>query len=110
MVVLFLHWGKEYSSITDTGVIGIVKNLTKSANIDLIVGSHPHVTQKHWYTGKTLVATSLGNLLFMPYNLANFVSSFFDTIVVLLFIIVAIFLLYRMYNTHSIQINYDHLK
>ena len=76
-VVLFLHWGVEYGSITDTGVIGLVKNLTKSAKIDLIVGSHPHVTQKHWYTGDTLVATSLGNLFFMPYNLANYVSHIF---------------------------------
>ena len=75
IVVLFLHWGEEYSEIIHGGVVGFVKNLTRDVKIDLIVGSHPHVTQKHWYTGNTLVATSLGNLLFMPFGLANFVST-----------------------------------
>ena len=77
MVVLFLHWGMEYTTVAVTGIIGIVKNLTKNADIDVIVGSHPHVTQRHWYSGKTLVATSLGNLFFTPFMLANYVSVFF---------------------------------
>ena len=55
-------------------ISAIVKNLTKAVRIELIVGSHPHITQKHWYSGKTLVAASLGNLYFGPYNYANNVS------------------------------------
>jgi len=72
IVVLFMHWGVEHASVIDIGVVDIIRNLTKGAKIDLIVGAHPHVTQRHWYTRDTLIATSLGNLLFSGNSIADF--------------------------------------
>lgn len=72
VVVLFMHWGIEFASIMAVGVVDIIRKILKEADVDLIVGAHPHVTQKHWYHKKTLIAPSLGNLLFTPYVLANF--------------------------------------
>ena len=54
-------------------MLAIVKTLVQSVDIDLITGSHPHLTQKHWYVGKTLVVPTLGNLFFGPFNYANMV-------------------------------------
>ena len=71
VVVLFLHWQIEYSGVNNFQAVAIVKKLTQSVRIDLITGSHPHVTQKHWYVGNTLVVPSLGNLFFSPFNYAN---------------------------------------
>ena len=73
-MILFMHWGVEFANIMAVGVVGIIRKILKSTEVDLIVGAHPHVTQKHWNHKKTLIAPSLGNLLFTPYVLANFVS------------------------------------
>ena len=76
-MVLFMHWSGEYTGILDTPQISYVKHLLKGASIDLIVGSHPHTTHQHFYVNKTLVASSLGNLLFPSHYSCSRVSIHF---------------------------------
>ena len=74
---MFLHWGKEYSNIVSVFQLRLIKRLLRGGvKIDLIVGSHPHVLHKHWYVDDTLIATSLGNLLSVPFMLANLVRTY----------------------------------
>lgn len=61
---MFLHWSDEYVNVMGIELFTYIKQLLESVHIDAIIGSHPHVTQQHFYIGKTLIASSLGNLLF----------------------------------------------
>jgi poly-gamma-glutamate synthesis protein (capsule biosynthesis protein) len=64
-VVVYAHWGDEYSPITE-----YQKSLAHSfidAGADLIVGSHPHIIQEtENYMGKNIYY-SLGNFIFDQY-------------------------------------------
>lgn len=66
-VLVSMHWGTEYSFETDEYQRELAQFLA-DLNVDVIVGSHPHVIQPMDYiTGKngneTLVIYSLGNFL-----------------------------------------------
>jgi poly-gamma-glutamate synthesis protein (capsule biosynthesis protein) len=63
IIIVFCHWGTEYSLIADDGL----KNLAHSfidGGADLVIGSHPHVIEPmEEYNGKRIYY-SLGNFIF----------------------------------------------
>jgi poly-gamma-glutamate capsule biosynthesis protein CapA/YwtB (metallophosphatase superfamily) len=62
-VIVFLHWGKEYSLFPTEDQSTFSRSLI-DAGADVVVGSHPHVIQGlEIYHGRPIVY-SLGNLLF----------------------------------------------
>jgi poly-gamma-glutamate capsule biosynthesis protein CapA/YwtB (metallophosphatase superfamily) len=63
VVVVSMHWGDEYKKSPNSSQINIAHQLI-DAGVDLILGHHPHVTQKiDMYKG-ALIAYSLGNFVF----------------------------------------------
>ena len=67
MIIVYLHWGEEFTVIqSSVKQMDILKTLQVHAQV--IVGSHPHVTNGHFFYNNTLFITSLGNFLF-PVNL-----------------------------------------
>ena len=66
VIVLFLHWGKEYMSIPGEDERELALHLV-DLGVDLIVGSHPHVLQGHEWINDTLMHYSLGNFVFHPH-------------------------------------------
>lgn len=68
-VIVFAHWGTEYSEETDTEQEKYAK-LFLQHGVDVVIGTHPHVVQKYELLSsdekdgkKTLVYYSLGNLI-----------------------------------------------
>jgi poly-gamma-glutamate synthesis protein (capsule biosynthesis protein) len=69
LVIVSVHWGGEYQTAPSPRQRSIAQALAR-AGADLIIGHGPHVLQRVEWIGKTLVAYSLGNLLFdQPYPL-----------------------------------------
>ena len=67
VVVVSIHWGGEYQAAPGPRQRSIARALTE-AGAGVIVGHGPHVLQRIEWIGETLVAYSLGNLLFdQPY-------------------------------------------
>jgi poly-gamma-glutamate synthesis protein (capsule biosynthesis protein) len=66
MVIVFPHWGDEYSPLANTWQKSIARELT-SAGADLVIGHHPHVVQStHIWNDPDrarMVAFSLGNFV-----------------------------------------------
>ena len=65
IVVVYTHWGDEYSTST-TRLRPVAEKLAQ-AGASVIIGSHPHVVAGHEYIGQTLVYYSLGNFIFDQY-------------------------------------------
>ena len=65
IIVVFMHWGKELRPGPLPYQLRITKHLV-SLGVQVIIGSHPHFLQPHCIHGNTVVAFSLGNLLFQP--------------------------------------------
>ncbi|MDQ6692998.1 MAG: CapA family protein [Chloroflexota bacterium] len=68
VVVIFMHWGTEFSSRPDPTQRSIAR-MAADAGANMVVGAHPHVAQGMETLarpdgGTTLVAYSLGNALF----------------------------------------------
>jgi poly-gamma-glutamate synthesis protein (capsule biosynthesis protein) len=69
LVIVSVHWGGEYQAAPSPRQQLVAQALAR-AGADLIIGHGPHVLQRVEWIGKTLVAYSLGNLLFdQPYPL-----------------------------------------
>ncbi len=69
LVIVSLHWGGEYQAGPSPRQRTIARVLAR-AGADLVVGHGPHVLQPVEWVGESLVAYSLGNLLFdQPYPL-----------------------------------------
>jgi len=69
LVIVSVHWGGEYQAAPSPRQQLIAQAFAR-AGADLIIGHGPHVLQWIEWRGKTLVAYSLGNLLFdQPYPL-----------------------------------------
>jgi len=69
LVIVSVHWGGEYQAAPSPRQ-RLVAQAFALAGADLIIGHGPHVLQRVEWMGKTLVAYSLGNLLFdQPYPL-----------------------------------------
>jgi poly-gamma-glutamate synthesis protein (capsule biosynthesis protein) len=65
-IILYTHWGKEYANAPEEKIQALAHQFV-DAGADLIIGSHPHVTQgKEEYQGK-LIYYSLGNFIFDQY-------------------------------------------
>lgn len=62
LVIVSLHWGNEYQSTPSEFQKRIAKNLTKSPNIDAIIGHHAHVIQPAKLVNGKPVLFGLGNL------------------------------------------------
>lgn len=63
IVVVMLHWSKEYAPLPPKGDRDIAKELSMFG-VNLIIGTHPHVIQGHECVKKTMTVYSLGNFLF----------------------------------------------
>ncbi|XP_057291496.1 capsule biosynthesis protein CapA-like isoform X2 [Hydractinia symbiolongicarpus] len=63
IIIVFMHWGDEYATVLPKKY-GLKLILQMVPYADIIIGSHPHVTQEHFYHKNVLVVPSLGNLLF----------------------------------------------
>ena len=63
LVIISIHWGGEYQAAPSPRQRSIAEVLAR-AGADLVIGHGPHVLQPVERTGETLVAYSLGNLLF----------------------------------------------
>lgn len=63
MLVLFLHWGSEYTGNPTDSQYKLVRCAVQ-AGADLIIGHGPHQIQKVERLGKSLIAYSLGNCVF----------------------------------------------
>jgi gamma-polyglutamate biosynthesis protein CapA len=64
-VIVYTHWGEEYS--TSTNGVREKAELFANAGASVVVGSHPHVVAGHEYIDNTLVYYSLGNFVFDQY-------------------------------------------
>ncbi|MCJ7822499.1 MAG: CapA family protein, partial [Armatimonadetes bacterium] len=63
VVVVLIHWGTELES-SPSEKQRRVAAVAAEAGADLVIGHHPHVIQGLEIRGHTLIAYSLGNLLF----------------------------------------------
>ena len=62
-VIVSIHWGGEYQAAPSERQQAIARTLAE-AGATVIAGHGPHVLQRVEWVGETLVAYSLGNLLF----------------------------------------------
>lgn len=65
VVVVFSHWGTEYS--TNADAIRPWARLFASSGASAIIGSHPHIVGQKERIGNTVVYYSLGNFIFDQY-------------------------------------------
>ena len=70
VIILFLHWGKEYDTIPSSYQTSLAKYFL-SSGADIVIGSHPHVLQKMILTTNNLIDKD--NLV--VYSLGNFVTN-----------------------------------
>lgn len=63
LVIVSLHWGGEYQAAPSPRQYSIAQSLAR-AGAHLVIGHGPHVLQPVEWVRETLVAYSLGNLLF----------------------------------------------
>ena len=64
-VIVYAHWGDEYSTSTDS--LRPIALALSEAGASAIIGSHPHVVMPHEFINDTLVYYSLGNFIFDQY-------------------------------------------
>lgn len=65
VVVLLPHWGYEWTIYPPYGVV-LEARAFIDAGVDLIIGSHPHISQGIEVYKDKVIAYSLGNFLFDP--------------------------------------------
>ncbi|MEH6940061.1 CapA family protein [Bacillus sp. JJ664] len=69
VVVVSMHWGKEYERLPNQFQKELAKQLA-DIGVQIVIGNHTHVLQPPaWVTGKT------GNKAFVLYSLGNFLSA-----------------------------------
>lgn len=64
-VIIYTHWGDEYSMINDH--MRSTAKLFAQAGANIIVGSHPHITLPNEKVGDATAYYSLGNFIFDQY-------------------------------------------
>lgn len=67
LVLLLVHWGLEEYRYPSPAQRRLARDLAQ-AGADVIVGHHPHVTQGIERIGSSVIAYSLGNLLFSNFE------------------------------------------
>ncbi len=65
LVVVWFHWGTEYDTVPTPRQRELAAAALR-AGADLVLGAHTHVLQPIERRGRTLVAWSLGNFVFIP--------------------------------------------
>jgi len=63
IIVLYMHWDMDCGNFKEDGKNNRVV-LFLQQFVDVIIGTHPHLKNGHYYVNNTLVVQSLGNLLF----------------------------------------------
>ena len=63
IVILFVHWGEEYTSYPDKTQIHFARHAAQ-LGADFIIGHGPHQIQGYERYGKSLIVYSLGNCVF----------------------------------------------
>ena len=66
--IVFVHWGTEYKNEIDSFQRKWAEIFLK-AGVDIVIGTHPHVLQKH-----KVLKDSLGNEMLIYYSLGNYIS------------------------------------
>ena len=64
-MVVYIHWGRELLLNPAPYQLHITQHLV-SLGVHVIIGSHSHVLQQHFYHDNKVVAISLGNFIFPP--------------------------------------------
>ena len=67
VLIVAMHWGYEYTH-TPTPYEKDMANYLASLDVDIIIGTHPHVIQPVAWIDDTLVIYSLGNFLSAQYQ------------------------------------------
>lgn len=70
VLIVAMHWGREYTH-TPTKYEVDMANYLASLDVDIIIGTHPHVIQPVAWIDDTLVIYSLGNFLSAQYQNAD---------------------------------------
>lgn len=70
LLVVCPHWGVEYATTPTRGQVNLARRMI-DAGADVIVGSHPHVTQPLEHYHGRWIAYSLGNFVFDQKNPAT---------------------------------------
>lgn len=66
IVVVYVHWGEEYSPLPSKSQVRLAQLLSEHG-VDIVIGHHPHVIQSIERIGDTIVFYSLGNFIFDQY-------------------------------------------
>lgn len=61
VVILSIHWGREYQSAPSTSQLELARRIAKKTGINLVIGHHAHVVQPMEKIGNTWIAYGLGN-------------------------------------------------
>lgn len=69
LIIFYLHWGQEYSSVPNTYQKEIAQFLAEN-HVDIIYGSHPHVIQP-----TEIIEQQNGHKTVVFYSLGNFISN-----------------------------------
>lgn len=67
VLIVAMHWGVEYTH-TPTAYEVDMANYLASLDVDIIIGTHPHVIQPVTWIDDTLVIYSLGNFISAQYQ------------------------------------------
>ena len=62
VLIVAMHWGREYTHTPTDLEVKTAKYLA-SLDVDIIIGTHPHVIQPLTWIDDTLVIYSLGNFI-----------------------------------------------
>lgn len=62
VLIVAMHWGVEYTHTPTDYQVDSAKFLAEN-NVDIVIGTHPHVIQPVTWIGDTLVFYSLGNFV-----------------------------------------------
>ena len=71
MICVFMHWGVEYTHEPTEYQVDAAEFLAEH-DVDVIIGSHPHVIQPVAWIDDTLVFYSLGNFVSAQYQDENY--------------------------------------
>jgi poly-gamma-glutamate capsule biosynthesis protein CapA/YwtB (metallophosphatase superfamily) len=63
VVVVHLHGGDEYSHLPNAAQVELVDRLTRSPDVDLVLGEHAHVVQPITRVNGTWVVYGMGNMV-----------------------------------------------
>ncbi len=67
VLIVAMHWGVEYTH-TPTAYEKDMAEFLSENNVDIVIGTHPHVIQPVEWVGNTLVFYSLGNFISAQYQ------------------------------------------